>query len=53
MIASRTIEPQAAPYLDPSVAKLLSDNRDRYIAQSKATVDGIVPPIAEVAHEAD
>ena len=40
MIVSANIETMAPPYTDGSVAKLFSDNRDRYIAQSAATAQG-------------
>lgn len=40
-------ESQVPPYTDGSVAKLFSENRDRYIAQSAATVDGTVAPLPD------
>lgn len=45
MIASNTLGPMPKPYDDTSVPKLLSENRDRYIAQSAATVGGVVAPL--------
>lgn len=50
MIALDSIEQHAPSYTDGSVQKLLSENRDRYIAQSAATVDGKVaelPPVRD------
>lgn len=40
MIVSASIETMAPPYTDDSVAKLFSENRERYIAQSAATAQG-------------
>jgi hypothetical protein len=43
MIAIRKHHPQ-----DPSLEKLLSDNRDRYVAQSAATKCGQVAPLPPI-----
>jgi hypothetical protein len=48
MIASATLEASKPTCPDGATAKLLTDNRDRYIAQSKATKDGVVPSIEQV-----
>lgn len=48
MIASRLTEQSVPTYTDESVAKLFSENRERYIAQSLATKNGVVAPLPEV-----
>lgn len=45
MIALQSIEQHAPSFTDEGVQKLFSENRDRYIAQSAATVGGVVAPL--------
>jgi hypothetical protein len=45
MIITSTLEMALPPYTDGCVAKLFSENRERYIAQSAATHNGVVAPL--------